>query len=259
VEVADQTLAATGRHPDVVVITHAGGGNVTGTARGLRLAGTTTTAVVGASVDLGGLHMASDADFNRKSFTTGHTGFALPFTTWPDRADVPRSAARPLRYLDRLVTVTQGEVFYATQALAAVEGMERGPAGNTSLAAALAIARDMDRNEVIVVQETEYTGAGKHPLAQLDLARRMGIRISRGDPATSRPGESIVIPSRLEQVRAVDVDLDRVRRSYLRNALEQLPAGADLDPVDLAFLAEDTGTTASFVTEVIDALRTPAR
>jgi hypothetical protein len=34
----------------------------------------------------------SDGDFNRKSFTTGHTGFSIPFTTWPDRAYVPRVA-----------------------------------------------------------------------------------------------------------------------------------------------------------------------
>ena len=60
--------------------------------------------------------MASDTDFNRKSFTTGHTGFGMPFATWPDRADVPRNAARPLRYMDRFVTVTQGEVFYITEA-----------------------------------------------------------------------------------------------------------------------------------------------
>ena len=132
--------------------------------------------------------MASDRDFNRKSFTTGHTGFSIPFSTWPDRVDVPRSAARPLRYIDRFVTVTQGEVFYATQALAELEGLERGPAGNTSLAAALAIARELDRDRIIVVQETEYTGAGKHPIAQLNLAKRMGVGVVRGDPA---PGHGL--------------------------------------------------------------------
>ena len=50
--------------------------------------------------------MASDTQFNRKSCTTGHTGFGVPFANWPDRSDVPRSAARPLRYMDRYVTVT---------------------------------------------------------------------------------------------------------------------------------------------------------
>lgn len=258
-EVAMDVHAREGRFPDAVVITHAGGGNVTGTARGLAQAGATDTLVIGASVDLSGLHMASDRDFNRKSFTTGHTGFSMPFTSWPDRADVPRSAARPLRYLDRFVTVTQGEVFYATQALSELEGMERGPAGNTSLAAALALAGDMDRDEVLVVQETEYTGAGKHPLAQLHLARQMGIRIERGDPADSRPGESIVIPDRLTRLRAVDVDLDHVRRSYLRHALGALPSGELPTEVDIDFLAAETRTTPSFVREVIHEHLAPAR
>ena len=36
VEIMEQTTKQTGREPDVVLITHAGGGNFTGTARGLR-------------------------------------------------------------------------------------------------------------------------------------------------------------------------------------------------------------------------------
>ncbi|MGD9000846.1 MAG: 2-amino-4-oxopentanoate thiolase subunit OrtB, partial [Granulosicoccaceae bacterium] len=92
-ELAGQVKEQTGSMPDVVIATHAGGGNVTGTARGLNKAGATDTEIIAASVDLSGLHMASDHDFNRKSFTTGHTGFSMPFTSWPDRADVPRNAA----------------------------------------------------------------------------------------------------------------------------------------------------------------------
>jgi threonine synthase len=257
-ELALQTREATGRFPDVVVVTHAGGGNLTGTARGLARAGATATQVVAASVDLAGLHMASDRDFNRKSFTTGHTGFSIPFTTWPDRADVPRSAARPLRYMDRFVTVTQGEVFYATTALAELEGMERGPAGNTSLAAAFALARELDAGRTLVVQETEYTGAGKHPLAQLELARRQGIEIRRGDPRQSRPGASIVIPERPEQIRAVDVDLDRLRRSYLEHALASA-GGRRLEAVDVEFLAAETRAAEGTVQEVIDAVQAATR
>lgn len=252
-ELAHDMQARTGRFPDVVVTTHAGGGNVTGTARGLAAAGAAQTEMVAVSVDLTGLHMASDRDFNRKSFTTGHTGFSIPFTTWPDRADVPRNAARALRYMDRFVTVTQGEVFYATQALAELEGMERGPAGNTSLAAALALAREMDADKSLVVQETEYTGAGKHPLAQLALARRMGVRIARGDPAASRPGESILIPERLEQIRVAEVDLDHIRRAYVHNALAAVPEAARLEATDLTFLAAETRTSPDTVKEMIDA------
>jgi len=151
-EIAMQFREREGRDPDVVVATNAGGGNLTGTARGLIKAGATNVKMVGASVNLKGLHMASDTQFNKKSFTTGHTGFGIPFSTWPDRSDVPRSAGRPLRYMDRYVIVNQGEVFYMTETLAQLEGMERGPAGNVSLAAAFSIAQELDREQIIVVQ-----------------------------------------------------------------------------------------------------------
>jgi cysteine synthase len=240
--------------PDVVIATHAGGGNVTGTARGLRKGGAADSQVIAASVDLSGLHMASDYDFNRKSFTTGHTGFSMPFTTWPDRADVPRNAARALRYMDRFVTVTQGEVFYMTQILAELEGLERGPAGNTSLAAAFAIAQELDEEKTVVVQETEYTGAGKHPLAQLNLAKRLGIEVKRGDPGDSKPGQCIIIPEHPSQVAVINVDLEHVRRSYLHNAIKSLKEGAILSKIDLAFLSEETRISQTHVQEIINEL-----
>lgn len=239
-EVTVQVRQRYGKDPAYVVVTHAGGGNVTGTARGLRKAGAAGTKVIGASVDLSGLHMASDHDFNRKSFTTGHTGFGVPFATWPDRTDVPRNAARPLRYLDRYVAVTQGEVFYVTQALATVEGMERGPAGNISLAAAIPLARELPEDEIVVVQETEYTGAGKHPQAQLDFAKKNGVEVRRGDPQENVPGKAIVIPERFSQLRVTDMDLDRMRRSYLRNAVERNSV-TEVNAEEVAFLAEDSG------------------
>jgi cysteine synthase len=253
-ELAGQVQEIAGRFPDVVIATHAGGGNVTGTARGLLRAGAKNTTMIAASVDLSGLHMASDHDFNRKSFTTGHTGFSMPFTTWPDRADVPRNAARALRYMDRFVTVSQGEVFYVTQLLAELEGMERGPAGNTSLAAAFAIARELDEEQIVVVQETEYTGAGKHPLAQLNLARKMGIEIKRGDPGGNKPGQCIVIPQRPDQIAVQEVDLDHVRRSYLHHAVESIPAGTQLTDTDLEFLAAETRTHRAYVEEILNEL-----
>src|ERR671915_1007249 len=193
-EIAVECGGRFGHAPAAAVITHSGGGNVTGTARGLRRGGAAETAIIGASVDLTGLHMASDRDFNRKSFTTGHTGFGFPFSVDPDRVDVPRNAARGLRYLDRYVTVTQGEVFFATQLLADLEGLERGPAGNTSLAAAMVLARQYAEDEILVVQETEYTGAGKHPTAQLTLAARMGVELTVGTRADDAPGRRIVLP-----------------------------------------------------------------
>ena len=253
-EIALQMQEQSGAFPDVVIATHAGGGNLTGTARGLYKAGAVNSQMIAASVDLSGLHMASDHDFNRKSFTTGHTGFSMPFTTWPDRADVPRNAARALRYMDRFVTVSQGEVFYMTQLLAELEGLERGPAGNTSLAAAFVIAQELDQEQTVVVQETEYTGAGKHPLAQLNLAKQMGIEVRRGDPRDNKPGQSIVIPEHPAQLAVVNIDLDHVRRSYLQNAIKQLAPGQSLSEIDLVFLAEETRISQTHVEEILNEL-----
>jgi 2-amino-4-ketopentanoate thiolase beta subunit len=247
-EIATECQERFGRAPAAAVITHSGGGNVTGTARGLRRAGADRTAVIGASVDLTGLHMASDTDFNRKSFTTGHTGFGFPFTVDPDRVDVPRNAARGLRYLDRYVTVTQGEVFYATQLLADLEGLERGPAGNTSLAAAMVLAREYDEDEIVVVQETEYTGAGKHPTAQLTLAREMGIEVTTGAREDNVPGQRIAFPRSVAEMGISEVDLSRLRRSYLRRIGVRVGHRA-LRPAEIEFLAADLHVAADRIAQ----------
>ena len=252
-EVAHQVRARFGRDPDAVVITHAGGGNLTGTARGLQLAGCRDARIVACSVDLGGLHMASDHDFNRKSFTTGHTGFGVPFATWPDRVDVPRNAARSLRYMDEYQLVSQGEVFYVTELLARLEGLERGPAGNISLTAAVTLARQMDRDQIVVVQETEYTGAGKHHNSQLAFARENGVEVRRGDPQDNVPGKAIVIPERLEQVRGRVQDMDKLRRSYIKNAAKAYPVEKWSDD-DYAFLAADIKKDLAWVKQAASGL-----
>lgn len=254
VEIVEQMKAATGAAPDAVICTHAGGGNLTGTARGLIKAGASGCKVIAASVDLAGLHMASDTDFNRKHFTTGHTGFGIPFAGWPDRTDVPRNAARALRYMDRYLLVKQGEVFYVTEALARLEGLERGPAGNVALAAAIALAQDMDADQTIVVQETEYAGAGKQPSAQLSFARDRGIDIRRGNPEDEVPGASVVIPDHPSRLKLRDVDLNRVRRSLIRKATGMMPEGSALTQDDIDFLSAETRSTLGFVRDCLQAV-----
>lgn len=253
-EIAMQFREKEGRDPDVVVATNAGGGNLTGTARGLNKAGANSVKVVGASVNLKGLHMASDTQFNKKSFTTGHTGFGIPFSTWPDRSDVPRSAARPLRYMDRYVTVNQGEVFYITEALAQLEGLERGPAGNTSLAAAFSLAQELDEDQIIVVQETEYTGAGKHIQPQLSFAKENGVNIIIGNPDKEVPGENIILPEHPKLIKARDLDLNKLKKSYIRNCIETTKVNK-VSNEDIKFLANDTKSDIEFVKEVLNELK----
>ncbi|GKX29335.1 PLP-dependent lyase/thiolase [Vallitalea longa] len=238
------------RDPDMVVVTNAGGGNLTGTARGLRKAGAKGTTIVGASVDLTGLHMASDSQFNKKSFTTGHTGFGVPFSTNPDRSDVPRSAARPLRYMDRYVTVSQGEVFYMTEALAMVEGLERGPAGNTAVTAAFDLAKQMDEDKMIVVQETEYTGAGKHVSAQLSFARENGISIEIGDPVNQVPGENIILPKHPSLIKAKELDMMKLKKSYIKN----LKSDKSFSDKELEFIKDETRLSIEEIEKIVEQL-----
>jgi len=252
-ELSMQCRERYGKDPDVVVCTNAGGGNLTGTARGLIKAGALETKLVGASVDLSGLHMASDTQFNKKSFTTGHTGFGVPFSTMPDRSDVPRSAARPMRYMDRYVTVTQGEVFYMTEALAQLEGLEKGPAGNTALAAAFSIAQEMDEDQIIVVQETEYTGAGKHIQPQLSFARENGIDIRFGNPVDSVPGVNIILPEHPSFIKAVDLDMDKLKKSVIKNAVANHTREL-LNEEEIAFLMAESKTDRAYVLKTLDEL-----
>lgn len=238
-EIAEECREKFGKDPEVVICTHAGGGNLTGTARGLVKAGALETKVVGASANLSGLHMASDKQFNRKSFTTGHTGFGIPFMTNPDRSDVPRSAARPLRYMDRYVTVSQGQIFYMTELMSQIEGLERGPAGNTSLAAAFVIAQEMENDEIIVVQETEYTGAGKHVGPQLSFAKENGIKILKGNPNDEVPGENIVLPEHPAKLDLMEMDLNSYRRSFIKNAVKGLDEKI-ISKEDLKYLCDET-------------------
>ncbi len=254
-EIIHQIRRIEGRDPDYIIVTHAGGGNITGTARGvlkykLENKPINNTEFVACSVDLTGLHMASDIDFNRKSFTTGHTGFGIPFAQWPDRADTPRNAARPLRYMDRYISVTQGEVFYATEMLAALEGIERGPAGNTSLAGAINLAMKLDQDAIIVVQETEYTGAGKHPQSQLSFAAKNGIKILRGNPENSKNGENIILPRNLGDFQYKEIDLKKLKLSYLENLINNFPK-ARLIEEDFEFLATDINEEQKWIKESI--------
>lgn len=255
-EIAVECREKYGKDPEMVVCTTAGGGMVTGTARGLLKAGCKNTQVVSASIDLTGLHMASDIQFNKKSCTTGHTGFGVPYATDPDHSDVPRSAARPLRYMDRYVTTTQGEVFYITEALANLEGLERGPAGNTALAAAFSLAQELPEDAIVVVSETEYTGAGKHIQPQLDFARENGIEIKFGDPqAEDKPGENIILPKDPSYIKCKDADLNHFRKSLIKKAITKAGlTSAELKDDDYKFLAVETKTDVDFVKKAIEEL-----
>ena len=249
-EIAMQCREKIGKDPDVVVCTNAGGGMVTGTARGLIKAGCKDTKVIAASIDLTGLSMASDIDFNRKSCTTGHTGFGVPYATDPDHSDVPRSAARPLRYMDEYVTTTQGEVMYMTEMLANLEGLERGPAGNTALACAFSLAQELPEDAILVVSETEYTGAGKHIQPQLAFAKENGIDVRFGNPQEEdKPGQNVILPKDPSFIKHKVADLKHFKQSRIKKAVKK--AGCEPNEADLVYLAEEVKEDVAFVKETL--------
>ncbi len=140
-----------------------------------------------------------------------------------------------------------------TEVLAQLEGLERGPAGNTSLAAAFAMAQEMDQDQIIIVQETEYTGAGKHIQPQLSFARDNGIEVKYGNPQEEVPGQTIIMPEHPRMIQINDLDMDKIRKSLIKNAVKQSSNG-EITQADLDFLIEDTRTDKAYVMKALDEL-----
>jgi hypothetical protein len=68
-----------------------------------------------------------------------------------------------------------------------------------------------------------------------------------------------VIPEHPSQIRVVDVDLDHLRRSYLKHAVAAAPVGEPLGPADVAYLAEETRTSEAHVKEMLHAINAATR
>jgi hypothetical protein len=100
------------------------------------------------------------------------------------------------------------------------------------------IARELQQDEIVVVQETEYTGAGKHPTAQLTLARELGIEVRTGPRSEDAPGQRIVIPESVGEMGITEVDLHAMRRSYLRRIATR-SGGRALEEHEVRYLADD--------------------
>ena len=158
--------------------------------------------------------------------------------------------------MDRYVTVTQGEVMYMTEALANLEGVERGPAGNTSLAAAFSLAQELPADAVLVVSETEYTGAGKHVQPQLAFARENGIEVKFGDPKEEKPGVSVILPKDPSYFKYVEADINKFRRSLIKKACKAhgVTDASKVTDADKEFLAAETKTDVAFVEEALKEL-----
>ena len=133
-----------------------------------------------------------------------------------------------------------------TESLALLEGMERGPAGNTSLAAAFSLAQTMKEDEIIVVQETEYTGAGKHLLPQLSFAKKNGVKLLFGNPLEEVPGKNIIFPEHGGLLKHRDLQMDDLRKSYLKRYKE-----VKLTEEDYQFLCDELNVSKEKINQLL--------
>lgn len=118
------------------------------------------------------------------------------------------------------------------------------------MAAAISIAQEMDEDQILLVQETEYTGAGKHQAAQLTFAKDNGIKVKRGNPREEVAGESIVIPEHPKQIQAQDLDLNDLKRSYIKNIIQRNDP-ASLSEKDIEYLVEETKSDPDYIRKMI--------
>lgn len=110
------------------------------------------------------------------------------------------------------------------------------------------MAQEMDEDQIIVVQETEYTGAGKHPTAQLTFAKENGVEILFGNPDDDKPGENIIFPSDPSLIRAREYDMHALRKSYIKNAVKNNKLEKATNE-DVRYLADETKLSESEVRE----------
>ena len=92
----------------------------------------------------------------------------------------------------------------------------------------------------------------------LDFARKNGVEIRRGDPKENVPGKAIVIPERFDQLQVSEMDLGRMRKSYVRNAVNR-NALKEAGAKEIKFLAEDSSQSEADVAKMLGELGVKVR
>ena len=102
------------------------------------------------------------------------------------------------------------------------------------MAAAFSLAQTMKDTDIIVIQETEYTGAGKHLLPQLSFARRNGVEIKFGNPLEEIPGKNIIFPKDGSYLKHQSIDINELKKTYLK-----IYKNIELTTEDYKYLCEE--------------------
>ena len=111
----------------------------------------------------------------------------------------------------------------------------------------------MDNEQIIVVQETEYTGAGKHILPQLTFAKNNGIEVKVGNPLEEVPGENLILPEHPSMMLIKDMKLDNYRNSFIKNSLSRTEA-KEITNIDFQYLCDETKLGEEKVSKQLESL-----
>ena len=93
----------------------------------------------------------------------------------------------------------------------------------------------------------------KHIQPQLAFARDNGIEIKVGNPKDQIPGVNIILPEHPSMIQAVDLDLNKIRKSVVKNAVQNNDV-ASVTKQDIEFLVAETGMDEQFVRDTLKAL-----
>ena len=93
------------------------------------------------------------------------------------------------------------------------------------------------------------------PPADRASARENGIEIKFGDPnVEDKPGVNIVLPKDPSYIKTMDMDLNRMRTSFIKKACKKY-GSFDLDEDDINFLAEEVNASPEWVRGVVEDLK----
>jgi hypothetical protein len=80
----------------------------------------------------------------------------------------------------------------------------------------------------------------------LSFARNRGIEIFFGNPEDEIPGKNIILPSSIDKIKVQEIDLQKMKESYIVNAVKNHPL---IQQVDLLYLAKEVNESVKWVKE----------
>ena len=79
----------------------------------------------------------------------------------------------------------------------------------------------------------------------------MGVELLVGDPRDEICGENIILPREPGLINALDLDMNKLKKSYMKNVTEK---AVELTEQDIQFLADDTNSDVAFVVSTLKEL-----